>query len=95
MTAPERFPTMPAPGGPEPMGRVPFSPADCSPSRARLGRVAEMLREAEEATPVRSRRERYDQEAGVVVSLLPRRVRPTVPRPHVAEAGLAAAGRRS
>jgi hypothetical protein len=57
---------MPAPGGPEPIGRVAFSPDDASPSRARLGRVAEMLREAEEAAPVTASRQRGSQDGDVV-----------------------------
>jgi len=64
---------MPAPGGPEPMGRIAFSPDDASPSRARLGRVAAMLREAEEAAPVSRARERGGQDGGVVVPLVRRR----------------------
>jgi hypothetical protein len=75
---------MPAPGGAGPMGRVAFSPDDCSPSRARLGRVAAMLREAEEATPLNRRRERHDQGAGVVVPLRRRRPRPALPSPRAA-----------
>jgi hypothetical protein len=60
---------MPGPGAPEPSGRVAFSPDDASPSRARLGRVAEMLREAEEAAPVTASRKRGGQDSGVVVPL--------------------------
>src|SRR5687767_16036604 len=67
---PERGRMMPAPGGPEPIGGVAFSPADASPSRARLGRVAAMLREAEEVAPVVPRRARRDQAAAAVVSLV-------------------------
>jgi hypothetical protein len=51
---------------PAPVRRIAFSPEDASPSRARLGRVAEMLREAEEATPRPRRRGRHDQDTGVV-----------------------------
>jgi hypothetical protein len=75
---------MPAPGGPEPMGRIPFSPDDASPSRARLGRVAEMLREAEEATPLTRPRERHDRVAGSVVALVRRRPRSALPSPRTA-----------
>lgn len=71
---------MPAPGGPEPIGRVAFSSDDASPSRARLGRVAAMIADAERATPTSRRRAEY-QVAGVVIPLLPRRPRITVPRP--------------
>jgi hypothetical protein len=72
---------MPAPGGPEPMGRVAFSPDDASPSRARLGRVAEMLREAEEAAPVTRQRVRQGQDPAAVVPLVRRRPGPTLPSP--------------
>ena len=68
-----------APGGPEPMGRVAFSPDDASPSRARLGRVAAMIADAERATPPGDRTRHQD--AGVVVPLLRRRPRPALPRP--------------
>ena len=68
---------MPLPGGPEPM--VAFSPDDASPSRARLGRVAAMIADAERATPTSGRA--GHQDAGVVVPLLPRRPRPMLPRP--------------
>jgi hypothetical protein len=71
---------MPAPGGPEPIGRVAFSPDDASPSRARLGRVAAMIADAERGTPTGSGRSEH-QAAGVVVALLPRRPRPALPRP--------------
>ena len=71
---------MPAPGGPEPMGRVAFSPDDDSPSRARLGRVAEMIADAERATPP-GRGRAGEQDEGVVIPLLPRRPRPRLPRP--------------
>ena len=70
---------MPAPGGPEPIGRVAFSPDDASPSRARLGRVAAMIADAERATPSSGRV--AHQEAGAVAPLLPRRPRPMLPRP--------------
>lgn len=69
---------MPAPGAPEPMGRVPFSPDDASPSRARLGRVAAMIADAERAAPGAHTRH---QDAGVVIPMLARRPRPTLPRP--------------
>ena len=72
---------MPTPGAPEPMGRVAFSPDDASPSRARLGRVAEMLREAEEAPPLRRRRDRHDRDGGPVVPTVRRRPRPALPSP--------------
>ena len=71
---------MPAPGGPEPIGRVAFSPDDASPSRARLGRVAAMIADAERATPSSLGRAGH-QDAAVVIPLLPRRPRPTLPRP--------------
>ena len=61
------------------MGRVAFSPDDASPSRARLGRVAAMIADAERATPAGGRERHHD--AGVVVPLLPRRPRPPLPRP--------------
>ena len=77
---------MPAPGAPETVGRVAFFPGDCSPSRARLGRVAAMLREAEEAVPVTGRRQRAGHDAVVVDSLLPRRVRTALPRPRTGAA---------
>ena len=70
---------MPVPGAPEPLGRVAFSPDDASPSRARLGRVAEMLREAEEAAPATAPRQRGGQDGGVVVPLARRR--PGIPLP--------------
>jgi hypothetical protein len=70
---------MPAAGGPEPIGRVAFSPDDASPSRARLGRVAAMIADAERATPVGGGARQQD--SGVVVPLLPRRPRPALPRP--------------
>ena len=70
---------MPAPRGPEPIRRAAFSPDDASPSRARLGRVAEMIAEAERATPASGRA--GEQDAGVVIPLLPRRPRPRLPRP--------------
>ena len=69
---------MPAPGAPEPLGRVAFSPDDASPSRARLGRVAEMLREAEEATPGTPSRQRGSQDGEPVV---PPRRRTGIPMP--------------
>jgi hypothetical protein len=68
------------PGGPEPIGRVAFSPDDASPSRARLGRVAAMIADAERATPSTGGRAAH-QYAGVVIPLLPRRPRPVLPRP--------------
>ena len=71
---------MPAPGGPEPMGRIAFSPDDASPSRARLGRVAEMLREAEEASPPARRRDRHERD-GVGVPTVRRRPRQALPTP--------------
>lgn len=71
---------MHAPGGPEPIGRVAFSPDDASPSRARLGRVAAMIADAERATPSGVGRAGH-QDAGVVIPLLPRRPRPILPRP--------------
>jgi hypothetical protein len=71
---------MPAPGGPEPIGRVAFSPDDASPSRARLGRVAAMIADAERATPSSAGRAGH-QDTGVVIPLLARRPRPTLPRP--------------
>ena len=74
-----------ATGGTEPTTCLASSPDDASPSRARLGRVAEMLREAEEAAPpARSARERWEQPGDVVVSMVPRRVRPRLPRPRAA-----------
>lgn len=63
------------------MGRVPFSPDDASPSRARLGRVAEMLREAEEAPPLTRRRDRRDRDGGAVAPMVRRRPRPALPSP--------------
>jgi hypothetical protein len=84
---------IPAPGGPEPIGRVPFSPDDASPSRARLGRVAAMIADAERATPPGGSRERH-HDAGVVVPLLPRHVRAAVPRPRAPEAHRRAAARQ-
>jgi hypothetical protein len=80
---------MPAPGGPEPVGRVAFSPDDASPSRARLGRVAAMIADAERATPASGGRTGH-QDAGVVIPLLPRRPRPVLPRPRTASAGVGA-----
>lgn len=74
---------MPAPGAPEPVGRGAFSPDDASPSRARLGRVAAMIADAERATTIVGRMRHQD--AGVVVPLLPRRPRPMLPRPRAAE----------
>jgi hypothetical protein len=65
---------MPAQGGPAPIGRVAFSPADASPSRARLGRVAAMIADAERATPASGGLAGHD-DAGVVIPLLPRRHR--------------------
>ncbi len=50
----------PAPAGPDALSWVHQAAEDCSPSRARLGRVAEMLREAEVALPLTRRRERPD-----------------------------------
>jgi hypothetical protein len=70
---------IPAPGGPEPIGRVAFSPDDASPSRARLGRVAAMIADAERATPT-SGGLAGNQDAGVVIPLLPRRTRATLPQ---------------
>jgi hypothetical protein len=87
---------MPSPGAREPVGRVATSPGDCSPSRARLGRVAAMLREAEEAeeaAPVPGRRPRDGRDAGGVVSLLPRRARATLPRPRSGRADVSGAER--
>ena len=84
---------MPARGAPETVGRAAFSPGDCSPSRARLGRVAAMLREAEEAAPAAGRRQRDGHQAAGAVSLLPRRVRTTLPRPRTAGADGSGAGR--
>ena len=72
---------MPTPGGPEPMASVAPSPDDASPSRARLGRVAEMLREAEEATPLARRRERSGRDAAAVLTQARRRARSAVPAP--------------
>jgi hypothetical protein len=90
---------MPAPGGPEPIGGVAFSPADASPSRARLGRVAAMLREAEEVAPVVPRRARRDQAAAAVVSLVGWRPGPPLPSPRAAAddvlTALAVAGPRT
>ena len=74
---------MAATGGPEPMGRVAFSPDDASPSRARLGRVAAMIADAERATPAGGRSRHQD--ADVVVPLLRRRPRPTLPRSRTPE----------
>ena len=71
---------MPAPGGPEPIGRIAFSPDDASPSRVRLGRVAAMIADAERAPPTSGGRA-GNQDAGVVVPLLPRRPSATLPRP--------------
>jgi hypothetical protein len=71
---------MTAPGGSEQLGRVTFSPDDASPSRARLGRVAAMIADAERATPASGGRAGH-QDTGVVIPLLPRRPRPTLPRP--------------
>ena len=70
---------------PEPPRRAAFPPVDCSPSRARLGRVAAMIADAERATPAGGSRDGRQPVAGVV-SLLPRRLRATVPRPRAAEA---------
>jgi hypothetical protein len=67
-----------APGGPEPMGRIAFSPDDASPSRARLGRVAAMIADAERATPASGGRAGH-HDAGVVIPLLPRRPRTARP----------------
>jgi hypothetical protein len=86
---------IPLPDVPEPMGRVAFSPVDASPSRARLGRVAEMLREAEEATPPTRRRKRYDRDAGAVVPLVRRRTGIPVPSPRRPSDASAAAVRSS
>jgi hypothetical protein len=62
------------------MGSIAFSPDDASPSRARLGRVAEMLREAEEAAPRTRRRDRHAQDpAGA--SVVRRRPRSALPSP--------------
>jgi hypothetical protein len=74
---------MPAPGGPERIGRVAFSPDDASPSRARLGRVAAMIADAERATPTGSGRAEH-QDAGVVIPLLIRPSGPALPRPRSA-----------
>jgi hypothetical protein len=63
------------------MGCVAFSPDDASPSRARLGRVAAMLREAEEATPPARRRDRHDRDTAAVVPLVRRRTGIPVPSP--------------
>jgi hypothetical protein len=79
---------MPAPGGPEPIGPVAFSPDDASPSRARLGRVAAMIADAERATPTGDGA--GGQDAGVVVPLLPRRPGPTLPRPRTSGEALRA-----
>jgi hypothetical protein len=68
-------------GGPEPMGRIAFSPDEASPSRARLGRVAAMLREAEEAPLPTSRRDRHDPDGAAVVPAVRRRPRPMLPAP--------------
>ena len=75
---------MPAPGGPEPIGRVAFSPDDASPSRARLGRVAAMIADAERATPASGGRAGH-QDSGVVLPLFPRRARLPLPRPRIGE----------
>ena len=75
---------MPTPGGPEPMGRLAFSPDDASPSRVRLGRVAEMLREAEEAAPVTRRRARQEQAVAAVVPRVRRHPGPPLPSPRAA-----------
>jgi len=78
-------------GSMRPLQRVPeprraaFPPVDCSPSRARLGRVAAMIADAERATPAGGSRDGRQPVTGVV-SLLPRRLRATVPRPRAAEA---------
>jgi hypothetical protein len=77
------------PGAPEPLGRVAFSPDDASPSRARLGRVAAMIADAERATPTSGGRA-GNQDAGVVIPLLPRRSRPTLPRPRASGEALRA-----
>ena len=63
---------------------IAFSPDDASPSRARLGRVAAMLREAEEAAPVTASRQRGSQDAGTVVALVRRRAGIPVPSPRAA-----------
>ena len=81
----------PAPGGPEPMGRVAFSPDDASPSRARLGRVAAMIVHAERATTYSGGRAR-NQDAGVAIPVLPRRPRPSLPRPRTSGEGLHVSG---
>jgi hypothetical protein len=60
---------------------IAFSPDDDSPSRARLGRVAAMLREAEEAIPGTASRQRGSQEGGTPVPLLRRRAGVRVPAP--------------
>jgi len=72
---------MPAAGGQETTGRVPSSPGDCSPSRARLGRVAAMLREAELAEQGTGRPERDPHATSVVLTR--RRARRLVPVPRL------------
>jgi hypothetical protein len=81
----ERGPLVSPPSLPEPPRRAAFPPADCSPSRARLGRVAAMIADAERATPAGGGRDGRQSDAKVV-SLLPRRARAAVPRPRAAEA---------
>jgi hypothetical protein len=85
---------IPAPGGPELRGRVAFSPDDASPSRARLGRVAAMIADAERATPPSGNRSGH-QATDVAVPLLPRRPRHTLPRPRTAGDDLSVSRRGS
>jgi hypothetical protein len=69
------------------MGLATFSPADCSPSRARLGRVAAMLRDADQAEQVPGRRQHDDQLAGVRVPRLRRRAGLHIPSPRLSQEG--------
>lgn len=71
----------PAPGGPEGVNRAAPAAEDCSPSRARLGRVAEMLREAEVARPLTPRRERSDRDTGAALAPARRRLGSALPAP--------------
>ena len=50
-----------APSAPQPADAVVVGPTDSSPSQERLVRIAAMLRDAEHAMPVTSRRERIER----------------------------------
>ena len=50
-----------APSAPQPADAVVVGPTDSSPSQERLGRIAAMLRDAEQAVPAATRRERNER----------------------------------